>query len=74
MHVIQPGRTELNGAADKDRLSCIRYASARYSVPTRLIGASVAVVVDQGAVCVVEPTTGRHPTAGRLHRRSVRSR
>ena len=41
-----------------DRLSCIRYASARYSVPTRLIGASVAVVVDHGAVCLVEPTTG----------------
>jgi transposase len=41
-----------------DRLSCIRYGSARYSVPTRLIGASVAVVVDHGAVCIVEPATG----------------
>ncbi|MDT5130787.1 MAG: hypothetical protein QOE41_98 [Mycobacterium sp.] len=41
-----------------DRLSCIRYASARYSVPTRLIGASLAVVVDHGAVCLVEPATG----------------
>jgi transposase len=41
-----------------DRLSCIRYASARYSVPTRLIGASVAVVLDHGAVCIVEPATG----------------
>ena len=41
-----------------DRLSCIRYASARYSVPTRLIGTSVAVVVDHGAVCLLEPTTG----------------
>jgi transposase len=41
-----------------DRLSCIRYASARYSVPTRLIGASVAVVCDHGAVCIVEPATG----------------
>jgi hypothetical protein len=40
-----------------DRLSCIRYASARYSVPTRLIGASVAVVLDHGAVCIVEPAT-----------------
>ena len=26
-----------------DRLSCVRYASARYSVPTRLIGTRVAV-------------------------------
>jgi transposase len=41
-----------------DRLSCIRYASARYSVPTRLIGSSVAVVFDHGAVCLVEPSTG----------------
>jgi transposase len=41
-----------------DRLSCVRYASARYSVPTRLIGASVAIVVDHGAVCLVEPSTG----------------
>ena len=41
-----------------DRLSCVRYASARYSVPTRLIGASVAVVVDHGAVRLLEPTPG----------------
>jgi len=41
-----------------DRLSCVRYASARYSVPTRLIGANVAVVVDHGALCIVEPATG----------------
>jgi transposase len=41
-----------------DRLSCIRYASARYSVPTRLISTSVAVVVDHGALCIIEPATG----------------
>ena len=41
-----------------DRLSCIRYGSARYSVPTRLIGTTVAVVLDHGAVCLVEPSTG----------------
>jgi transposase len=41
-----------------DRLSCIRYASARYSVPTRLIGVNVAVVIDHGALCIVEPATG----------------
>jgi hypothetical protein len=35
------------------RLSCVRYASARYSVPTRLIGTNVAVVVDHGAVWLV---------------------
>jgi transposase len=41
-----------------DRLSCVRYGSARYSVPTRLIGATVSVVVDHGAVCLVETATG----------------
>lgn len=41
-----------------DRLSCVRYGSARYSVPTRLIGASVNVVIDHGALVVVEPATG----------------
>jgi transposase len=41
-----------------DRLSCIRYASARYSVPTRLIGATVRIVVDHGALLVVESATG----------------
>ena len=41
-----------------DRLSCVRYGSARYSVPTRLIGATVGVVVDHGALLVVEPATG----------------
>lgn len=41
-----------------DRLSCVRYGSARYSVPTRLIGTTVAIVIDHGAVCLVEPTTG----------------
>jgi transposase len=40
-----------------DRLSCVRYASARYSVPTRLIGATVAVVVEHGALRIVEPAT-----------------
>lgn len=41
-----------------DRLACVRYGSARYSVPTRLIGTSVAVVVDHGSVRLLEPATG----------------
>ena len=41
-----------------DRLSCVRCGSARYSVPTRLIGASVDMVIDHGALLVVEPATG----------------
>lgn len=41
-----------------DRLSCVRYGSARYSVPMRLIGATVAVVVDHGAIVLLEHVTG----------------
>jgi len=50
-----------------DRLSCVRYASARYSVPTRLIGAMVTVVADHATVCLLESATGavvaEHPLA-----------
>lgn len=43
-----------------DKLSCIRFGSARYSVPNLLIGATVTVLVDQqaGQLTVVEPVTG----------------
>ncbi len=41
-----------------DRLSCVRYASARYSVPTRLIGATVTVVIDHARVYLLESATG----------------
>jgi transposase len=43
-----------------DKLSCIRFGSARYSVPNRLIGATVTVLVDERdrLLRVVEPVTG----------------
>lgn len=41
-----------------DRLSCVRFGSARYSVPTRLIGAVVELVSESGRVRVVEVATG----------------
>jgi transposase len=41
-----------------DRLSCVRFGSARYSVPTRLIGSSVLLAVDGNQVNVMEPFTG----------------
>ncbi len=41
-----------------DRLSCVRYGSARYSVPNRLIGHAVNLVVDSGALIVVEDRSG----------------
>lgn len=54
-------RMEIGAAAvtrKADRLSCIRYGSARYSVPTRLIGEAVQIIVDHGALLVLEPATG----------------
>jgi hypothetical protein len=43
-----------------DKLSCIRFGSARYSVPNRLIGSVVTVLVDERdrILRVVEPVTG----------------
>ena len=41
-----------------DRLSCVRFASARYSVPTRLIGTAVAVLPDGAWLRIADPGTG----------------
>jgi transposase len=41
-----------------DRLSCVRFASARYSVPTRLIGARVQVRIDDGRLLAIVAATG----------------
>ena len=41
-----------------DRLSCVRFASARYSVPVRLIGSQVQVRVDDGRLLAVVAATG----------------
>ena len=41
-----------------DPLSCIRFASARYSVPVRLIGTQVTVRVDDGRLLAVMTGTG----------------
>src|SRR5271165_5953714 len=41
-----------------DKLSCVRFASARYSVPSHLIGSSVLLRVADGQVQVLEPFTG----------------
>jgi hypothetical protein len=41
-----------------DRLSCVRFGSARYSVPTRLIGAVVELMSESGRVRIVDTATG----------------
>ena len=42
-----------------DRLSCVRFASARYSVPVRLIGAEVRLRTDDGRLLVIMTGTGQ---------------
>ena len=41
-----------------DKLSCIRFASGRYSVPNKLICQSVTVLVEGQRLRVIEPVTG----------------
>jgi transposase len=41
-----------------DRLSCVRFASARYSVPIRLIGSQVQLRTDDGRLLAVVAATG----------------
>jgi transposase len=41
-----------------DRLSCVRFGSARYSVPTRLIGSRVLITVVDNTVQILEAFTG----------------
>jgi len=41
-----------------DRLSCVRFGSARYSVPTRLIGQRVAITESGGRLLVADTATG----------------
>ncbi len=49
-----------------DKLSCVRYGSARYSVPNRLIGRTVTVVVEDHLLRVIEPLTGEVHAEHRL--------
>src|ERR1700722_9238504 len=41
-----------------DRLSCVRFGSARYSVPSRLIGQQVGLRADDGRLLVILAGTG----------------
>jgi hypothetical protein len=44
-----------------DRLSCVRFGSARYSVPTRLIGQAVEVRNSEGRLLILEIGSGELP-------------
>jgi hypothetical protein len=41
-----------------DRLSCVRFGSARYSAPNHLIGTKVGVMEDDGRLLLIEVATG----------------
>jgi hypothetical protein len=41
-----------------DKLSCVRFGSARYSVPSRLIGGTVLIAVHGSRIRILEPLTG----------------
>ena len=45
-------------AVPSDRLSCVRFGSARYSVPVRLIGETVKLRTDDGRLLVIVADTG----------------
>jgi hypothetical protein len=49
------GRRELRKV---DKLSCVRFASARYSVPNRMLGQHVQLLADATTLTIVEPATG----------------
>jgi hypothetical protein len=49
------GRRELRKV---DKLSCVRFGSARYSVPNRLLGATVEVLAGPEGVTILAPGTG----------------
>lgn len=49
------GRRELRKV---DKLSCVRFGSARYSVPNRLLGSTVEVLAGPTGVTIVAPASG----------------
>lgn len=49
------GRRELRKV---DKLSCVRFASARYSVPNRMLGQHVEVVASASGITILIPATG----------------
>jgi hypothetical protein len=49
------GRRELRKV---DKLSCVRFGSARYSVPNRLLGHTVEVLAGRTGVTIIAPGTG----------------
>ena len=49
------GRRELRKV---DKLSCVRFGSARYSVPNRMLGQHVEVLASSSGITILTPSTG----------------
>lgn len=54
-----PGRTAVTRKVD--RLSCVRFGSARYSVPTTTIGSTVELRAGEGRILILDTGTGAVP-------------
>jgi transposase len=55
---LRPGLGARPASRKVDKLSCVRFGSARYSVPSRLIGTTVLIAVHGSAIRILEPFTG----------------
>jgi len=55
---LRPATGRPGAARKAGRLSCTRFGSARYSVPTRLIGTQGTVAESGGRLLVTDPATG----------------
>ncbi|MEV4525910.1 IS21 family transposase [Streptosporangium sp. NPDC049304] len=55
---LRPALGKAAATRKVDTLSCVRFGSARYSVPTRLIGATVAVIESDGRLLISDLATG----------------
>jgi len=56
---LRPGIGPRPASRKVDKLSCVRFGSARYSVPSRLIGTTVLITVHGSAIRILEPFTGQ---------------
>jgi hypothetical protein len=55
---LRPGIGPRPVSRKVDKLSCVRFGSARCSVPSRLIGTTVLITVHGSAIRILEPFTG----------------
>jgi transposase len=55
---LRPELSSRPASRKVDRLSCVRFGSARYSVPSKLIGATVLITIEGRRIRILEPFSG----------------